>query len=155
MATTTSTTSTTSKPGIGRFLRAGLISGVVAAVLANIGLLVLNNVLNRGDQYANVLNIGSITAICLLTSLIGSVLFYFLVRWFRPTIAVAIFVTVAMLVAIGNSVMVGSGASLPAGMPTLNPGFADIANPLHFLVALTATIVIPLLTVGRQNRTNL
>jgi|GEM_PF-2064844 len=140
---------TTSNHGIGRFLSAGLVSGVVAAILANIGLLVLTNILNRGDRYASVLNIFSITAICLVANLIGSVLFYFLLRFFKPVVAVSIFVALAMLAAIGNSLIAGPGASLPAGMPVLAPGFADVANPLHFLVALTATIIIPLLTISR------
>ncbi len=122
----------TQSPTLGRTILAGFISGVIGAVLANLALLILERQIERSFP---VLNWFSVARASIISSLIGAFVYQGLVRWTkRPVVW---FWVLGMGVAVLDSVM------LAAHPP--EAGIARVANPLHFVVAITALLLIPAL----------
>jgi hypothetical protein len=118
------------------YLRAGLISGVIAAVLASLVSLALQAM--TGDHYSE-LGVAPVALAALLTNLAGGGVYALLVRHTaRPT---AYFGALA-----------GVLATLDTQLTIVTRHeavFAAIAAPLHFIVAIVAAIAIPSLVAGR------
>lgn len=124
---------------LGRFVLAGAVAGVVAAVVAGVAGAILQAVVGR--SYVE-LSAVPIAVASLVTCVVGGVVYYALSRWTRWP--VAIFAAIALVVATLDTVFV-----------TLNPphpGFAVIANPLHYVVAVVAAVLIPLLSARGAGR---
>lgn len=119
------------------FLKAGLISGTISIILANTlyALLV---------QYMNVsfveLNFISISLTSLIANMLGSVVYYVLIKKTKDPISV--FSIIALVIAIGSSV--------PLYIKTQPEGLPLIATALHFLVALVAVVAIPSYFLRKQ-----
>lgn len=121
-----------SRSSLGRCILAGLIAGAVSALLANLAALVLSRQLN---QTVDDLNWLSISRAAMVSCVAGGFVYAGLARWTkRPAIWFAI---VGLAVAAVDSVLVAMHPS--------SASFARLANPLHFVVAITAIIIIPLL----------
>ena len=117
---------------LGRCTLAGLFAGIVAAVLANLALLIL---VKQMGQSFDVLNWFSVGRASMVSCLLGAFVFGALARWTRRP--VLWFVVAGLAVATLDSVMVY--------LHPPEPGIARIANPLHYVVAITALVFIPAL----------
>jgi Family of unknown function (DUF6069) len=125
---------------IGNYLLAGLIAGVVGAVIANIYFLIFSAV--TGYSYAE-LNIFSVTLASIIPSVIGGLVYFGLTK--VTDNATAIFVALGLVF--------GIGSTIPSFIAPVNPapGFAAATAPLHVIVALSAVILIPLIVRNRAN----
>lgn len=121
-----------------RALLAGLVSGVAAAVLASVAAYALQWVF--GTSYAE-LSVVPITVVSVLTNVVGGVVYYGLSRWTRRP--AAIFAVLALVLATVDSVFVA--------LNPLYPGFALVANPLHYIVAIAAAVLIPYVSGRGRN----
>jgi len=122
----------TQSPTLGRTILAGFIAGVIGAVLANLALLILERQMERSFP---VLNWVSVARASIISSMLGALVYQGLVRWTkRPVLW---FVVIGLAVTILDSIM------LAAHPP--EAGIARVANPLHFVVAITALLLIPAL----------
>lgn len=111
-------------------LLAGLLSGVAAAILGTLALFIMQAL--TGDHFAELTPV-SITLISLFTNLLGGLAFYLLARFTgRPTL---FFALLALVLATLDTIMVAANP--------LYPGFAMVATPLHYVVALVAILLIP------------
>jgi hypothetical protein len=111
-------------------LLAGLLSGIAAAILGTLTLLIMQAL--TGDRFTELTPV-SITAISLLTNLLGGIAYYLLARFTaRPALFFAI---LALVLATLDTLMVAANP--------LHPGFATVATPLHYVVAFVAIILIP------------
>lgn len=119
------------------YLRAGLISGVVAAVLAVLVSLALQSL--SGDHYDQ-LGVVPVAAAALLTNLVGGGVYGWLAGHVsRPS---AWFAALALIV-----------AAIDTQLTIVSPpseGFYAVATPLHFIVAVVALSLIPTLVSGRR-----
>ena len=117
---------------LGRCILAGLIAGAVSALLANLACLVLTRQFNQTfDQ----LNWFSISRAAMISCVGGAFVYVGLLRWTnRPVIW---FVVLGLAVAALDSIVVS--------MHPPSAGIDRVANPLHFVVALTALVLIPIL----------
>ena len=114
------------------FLLAGFLAGVVAAILANVVYGVFR--LLGGTSYDE-LSVVAITLVSVVPGLLGALLYYGLTRWVkRPAL---VFIAVALVAATVDSAIVA--------MNEPEPGFAVIATPLHYVVALSVAAVLPIL----------
>jgi hypothetical protein len=121
------------------YLKAGLVAGLVAAVLNVVIYSVL--VVVGGHSWAGIVA-GSILAASLLPNLLAAVLYFGLSRLTRQarlflTIGVTAFVLVSILPHLG----VGPAPS-PA-LAALPEGFALVTVPLHIVFGLTAVLIMP------------
>ena len=124
-------------PSLGRTLLAGLVSGMAGAALANVVAMALQAV--TGLSFPE-LNVVSITLAALVANLIGSGVYYAFTRSTpRPA---TLFAILAVVLATLDSLLV---TLVPP-----HPGFGTIANPLHYVVAFTAIVLMPLLTGTRH-----
>ncbi len=114
----------------GRCLLAGLFSGIVAAILANLSAAAISGVSEL--QFAE-LNFLSIAISSVVSNLIGSLFFYGFARW--TTRPVLWFAVAAFAAATADSVV--------TILRPPHPDFAKLANPLHYIVAMTAVILLP------------
>jgi hypothetical protein len=129
-------------PSIGRALAAGLLSGIASAVLANLVLMTLNRVTGTGYPELTVI---PVTLASVVSNLAGGLVYYALARGVRYP--VVLFALAALAAAAFDSLIVF--------LRPPHPGFAAYANPIHFLVALTAILIVPRVsagTVGAQAR---
>jgi hypothetical protein len=119
-------------PSLGRCVLAGLLAGQAAAVLANLTAWVLSRELSRSfDQ----LNLPTITRAAVILCVLSAFVYFALVRWTgRPVLWFAL---------VGLA-FAGLDSWLVAVRET-EAGFAQMANPLHFVVAATALVLVPLL----------
>ena len=117
---------------MGRVVLAGLIAGAVGAVLGNVAVLILSRQFGQSFEQ---LNWFSVSRASMISCMIAAFVYSGLARWSkRPVVWFA-----AMGLAI---------AALDSVMVTLHPpeaGFDRIANPLHFVVAISALVLIPAL----------
>ena len=114
----------------GRCLLAGLFSGIVAAVLANLSAAAISRVSELRFEELNLLSI-SIASVA--SNLIGSLFFYGFARWTtRPVLWIAV---AALAAATADSVV--------TILRPPHPDFGKLANPLHYIVAMTAAILLP------------
>ena len=121
----------------GRCLLAGLFSGIVAAILANLSAAAISRVSEL--RFAE-LNLLSISIASVASNLIGSLFFYGFARW--TTRPVRWFVVAALAAATADSVVT-----------ILRPphsDFAKLANPLHYIVAMTAVLLLPAFAPSRS-----
>jgi hypothetical protein len=117
---------------LGRCILAGLVAGAASALLANLTALVLARQFN---QTFDDLNWFSISRAAVISCVAGAFVYAGLARWTkRPVLW---FVIAGLAVATLDSILVSMYP--PAA------GFARIANPLHFVVAISALVLIPLL----------
>ncbi len=119
---------------ISKYLVAGLIAGVIAAVIANVWYLMWQ--VAGGSTYAE-LGILSITLGSIIPALIGSLLYYGLNSFTKqPTL---VFTIIGLIFATLSVV--------PSFVAPMNPapGFAAASVPMHYIVALSVLIVVPLL----------
>ena len=124
--------STAPRPPLIRCLAAGLAAGVVGAVLAAIAAAVLQDATDRSFEE---LSTASVARSSLIGSVLGSLVYYGLARWTaRPAL---IFAIIALVVATLLSIIIA--------LAPPHPGFAAVANPLHYIVAVCAAIVIPII----------
>ncbi len=114
----------------GRCLLAGLFSGIVAAILANLSAAAISRVSEL--RFAE-LNLLSISIASVASNLIGSLFFYGFARW--TTRPVLWFVVAALAAATADSVV--------TILRPPHPDFGKLANPLHYIVAMTAVILLP------------
>jgi hypothetical protein len=122
-------------PSIGRSLVAGLVSGVASAVLANLAVVALGRVTGTGYPELTVI---PVTLASVISNLAGGLVFYVLARGVRYP--VGLFAVAALAAAAFDSLIVF--------LRPPHPGFAAFANPLHFLVALTAIVIVPRIAAG-------
>jgi len=117
---------------VGRAVLAGVIAGAVGALLGNVALIILTR---QFGQSFDQLNWFSISRASMISCMIAAFVYSALARWSkRPVVW---FVVLGLAVAVLDSVMV-----------SLHPpeaGFDRIANPLHFVVAISALVLIPAL----------
>src|SRR5437867_318638 len=117
---------------LGRAVLAGLIAGAVAALLANLAAWVLSR---QFGQTFDQLNWFSISRASVISCTVAGIVYCALGRFSqRPAIW---FVVLGLAAAAADSVLV-----------TMHPpeaGFARVANPLHFVVAIVALVLIPTL----------
>jgi hypothetical protein len=118
------------------YLRAGLLSGVLAAALAICVSLALQRLTGNHYDQLSAVRVG---AAALLTNVLGGAVYWLLAR--RTERPARWFGALAMIVAALDTQFVF--ASPPAH------GFAVIAVPLHFIVALVAAMAIPSIVSGR------
>jgi len=123
-------------PSIGRSLGAGLVSGMASAVLANLAMLALGRVTGTGYPELTVI---PVTLASVVPNLAGGLVFFALARSVRHP--AGLFAVAALAVAAFDSLIVL--------LRPPHPGFAAFANPLHFLVALTAIVIVPRIATGR------
>ena len=117
---------------LGRCVLAGSVAGMVGALLANLALLVLTA---HFGQSFDQLNWFSITRASMISCVLGGFVYYALSCWTkRPLVW---FIVVGLAVATLDSVLVWRHPP--------EPGFARIANPLHYVVTITALVFIPAL----------
>jgi membrane-bound ClpP family serine protease len=136
---TINNSSLTSLPSIGRYLQAGLIAGVVGAVIANIYNAIYQGI--SGQTYPE-LTVFTIIFASLIPGLLGSLIYYWLSRSTRqPRL---IFTVVGLVFTVLSVVPNFVSPMDPA------PGFASASTPLHFIVALSALILIPTLVKTRR-----
>ena len=119
----------TSVGPLSRYLQAGLIAGLVAAVLANAYYLIYQAA--GGASFAE-LNIFTITFTSLLTSVVGSGIYYLLAR--KTGNATNIFVGLGLAFTVFSL--------LPVLVAPLYPGFGLAAGPMHVIVGLTVLAII-------------
>lgn len=116
----------------GRAVLAGVIAGFLAAILANVAAFILSR---QFGQSFDQLNWFSISRASMISSVIAAFVYSALTHWTsRPIIW---FAALGLTVAVIDSVLV---AQHPP-----EAGFDRIANPLHFVVAITAVALIPAL----------
>src|SRR4051812_21318975 len=119
-------------PSLGRCVLAGLLAGLAAAVLANLTAWVLSRELSRSfDQ----LNWPTITRAAVISCVLSSFVYFALVRWTRRPV---------LWFALGGLAFAGLDSWLVA-LRASDAGFAQIANPLHFVVAAAALVLVPVL----------
>ncbi|MGF1470627.1 MAG: hypothetical protein ACFB50_02660 [Rubrobacteraceae bacterium] len=112
------------------FLLAGFLAGAVAAVLANV---VYGTFRLMGGTSYEELSATTISLASVIPGLLGAVFYYGLTRWVgRPA---TVLVAVALVAATADSVIVAVNEP--------QPGFALIATPLHYVVALSIALVLP------------
>jgi hypothetical protein len=117
---------------LGRCVLTGSIAGIVGALLANLALLVLTT---HFGQSFDQLNWFSITRASMISSVLGGFVYYALSCWTaRPLVW---FILLGLAVATLDSIFVWRHPP--------EPGFARIANPLHYVVTITAILFIPAL----------
>src|SRR5437762_845184 len=117
---------------MGRAVLAGVIAGVVAAVLANVAAIILSR---QFGQSFDQLNWFSIFRASMISSVIAAFVYSGLAQWTNhPVVS---FATLGLAVAIIDSVWVSRHPP--------EAGFDRIANPLHFVAAITAVVLIPAL----------
>jgi hypothetical protein len=119
-------------PSLGRCILAGLIAGAVSTLLANLAALILARQFNRTFDELNWL---SISRASMISCFAGAFVYAALLRWTKHPV---IWFTIGGLaVATLDSVFVAMHPPVP--------GIERIANPLHFVVAIVALILIPIL----------
>ncbi|SDJ16984.1 hypothetical protein [Alteribacillus bidgolensis] len=127
-----------SKPSLKKCVFGGFMAGIVAAILANIGNLLLGSL--TGQSYPQ-LNLMSITLSSLVTNLIGSMVYFGFTRHTKhPFMNYSV---LALVVATLDSVFVAVNPPVP--------GFSNIANPLHYVVAVTSILLIPYVARGKKD----
>lgn len=126
----TSTTIRSMDQSIGSYLKAGLIVGVIAAVVANIYFVIYTQV--SGNSFAE-LNIISVTLASIIPGLIGSLVLYGLRRWSAR--GTQIFIIGGVVFALVSIV--------PNIVAPPHPNFFWAASPLHLLVAAVILIGLP------------
>ncbi len=130
-------TSSTAPRPLRTFLLAGLGTGVVAVMLAVLAAQLIQR--GTGQRYAE-LSAFSIAFAALFTNVLGGGAYALLVR--RTARPVLYYAILALTLATLDTIMV-----------TANPphdGFATLATPLHYIVAVTSIILVPRLAVGRR-----
>jgi len=120
------------KVSVGRAVLAGLIAGAVGALLANLAAWVLSR---QFGQTFEQLNWYSISRASMISCTVAGVVYYGLTRFTQHPLAW--FVVFGLAVAIADSVLVA--------LHSPEAGFARVANPLHFVVAVVALVLIPAL----------
>ncbi|HUE75655.1 MAG TPA: DUF6069 family protein [Chloroflexota bacterium] len=122
-----------SRPGVGRSLVAGLVSGILGGFAANLVWLLLGA--PAGTEMAPV-GVAPIIITTLVLNLVGGLVFYALARWTsRP---IRNFVILGIVFATAYSAMV-----------LVTPDFASFAwvlVALHYVAAAVALVAIPRLT---------
>lgn len=138
METITNSRSSTT-PTVGTYLLAGLIAGIVSAVIGNIYNLVYQNV--AGHTYDE-LGLVSITVTAIFTSVVGGLIYYALTRFTKQPqmIFTAVGLVFTTLSVIPNFVSPMNSTA----------GFAWASTPLHYIVALSAIILIPAVVKARR-----
>ena len=117
---------------MGRAVLAGVIAGVVAAVLANVTALILSR---QFGQSFDQLNWFSISRASMISSVIAAFVYSGLAHWTnRPAVW---FAALGLAIALIDSLLVSRHPP--------EAGFDRVANPLHFIVAISALVLIPTL----------
>lgn len=125
----------TSALSLRRSLAAGLGAGVVAAVLAAVAAQLLQR--GAGRSYAE-LSAFQVAFVAALTNVVGGGAYALLAR--RTARPARWYAILALAVATLDTLMV---AVAPP-----HPGFAALADPLHYLVAVVSLVLVPLLAGG-------
>ncbi len=130
--TTLNNTKTGRLPVI-NYLQAGLLAGLIGGLIASVYYYIYQAI--SGRSYAE-LNILTIMLTALLVNVVGSLVYYGLVRYTQrnPT---SIFRAVGLIF--------GIMSALPNFLapPNLTPGFAWAASPMHLIVALSCLLIVP------------
>lgn len=127
--TTAASNSPTARP-VSRILTAGLVAGLVSTILAIVFHTVRQAMTGLAYQELNVV---SITATAMLTSLIGSLVYWLLSRSGRDP------GRTFTVIGLGAAIL----TALPAIVAPMYPGFGLATVPLHLIVAVVAVVVIP------------
>lgn len=125
--------------GIGRYVRAGLLASVVAAIVNVITYLIMINV---GGHSWEMMVVVSVMAASLIPSLLGAAVLFGLTRftdWAWPLYSVAI--VVLILVSVLPHLGIGPAPSPALG--ALPEGFDLMTIPLHITAGLVAIFLIP------------
>ena len=129
--------STQSRPGISQFVKAGFTAALSAAVLNNIYNLIYTVI--TGIDVSDVVNIASITMASFIPILLGTLIYFVLVR--VTVKADIIFISGAAALTI-LSLMGPLSPTLPDGSATPT-GFAALTIPMHFIAGLACILVLP------------
>jgi hypothetical protein len=116
----------------GRCVLAGLMAGIVGALLANLALVILVRQMGQSFDQLNWFSVGRAS---MISCLLGAFVYGALARWTRRP--VLWFTLAGLMVATLDSVLVY--------LYSPEAGIARIANPLHYVVAITALVLIPAL----------
>ncbi|HEX8531283.1 MAG TPA: DUF6069 family protein [Cytophagales bacterium] len=118
-------------------LVAGLLAGVVIAVLNNLYNLFCGAVL--GISAPNVIHVGSVTGSSVVPALLAGLFYYLLARFTRrPGLIFAVVVVVFTLLSLGGPLQ----PALPDGSPS-PAGFATLTIPMHLIAGAVMLLVIP------------
>jgi hypothetical protein len=118
-------------------LVAGLLAGVVIAVLNNLYNLFCGAVL--GISAPNVIHVGSVTGSSVVPALLAGLFYYLLARFTRrPRLTFAVVVVVFTLLSMGGPLQ----PILPDGSPA-PAGFAVLTAPMHLVAGAVMLLVIP------------
>lgn len=126
----------------GKSILAGVVSGVVSAILNNLYSLAHSAV--TGFSIPNVIHIGSISGASVVTALVAGLAFFVLAKFIVKN-APKKRDLVYQIGAIGFALLsvVGSfGPTLPDGTPA-PPQFAMLSAPMHVIAGVVAAFVIP------------
>ena len=134
------------EPAVGRCLLAGLISGVIAAVINNLYALLYTAVTGNSQALINPVSIAFASLIPLLLAGAG----YYLVVRFIPNRATLIFVSGTLVLA-ALSLAGPFGGQLPDGAAA-PAWFPVLSAPMHVAAGLVAAYGIPRVVVNHRGR---
>ena len=134
--------STQSKPGFPKFVKAGFIAALSAAVLSNIYNLIYTAI--TGIDVSAVVNIASITMASFVPILAGTLVYFALTRVTAK--ADMIFIIGAGTLTL-VSLMAPLQPTLPDGSATPS-GFAALTIPMHLIAGLACILVLPRMSKG-------
>jgi len=131
----------------GKYMKAGLLAGLVAAVLNNLLYIIIINIVGKTWVLAVAV---SILVASLIPNLLAALLYFGLSRLTHRarhilTIAVGIFVLISILPHLGI------GPAPSSALEVLPEGFELVTIPLHIVFGLTAITLIPWLAAKNEN----
>lgn len=116
---------------------AGVLAGIIIAILNNVHNLFCSNIL--GISAPDVIHAGSITGASIIPALVAGIFYYALSATTQKTpLVFSIVVIVLTLLSLGGPL----GATLPSGGSVPN-GFAILTLPMHLISGLVCILVIP------------
>ncbi|MDX2284587.1 MAG: DUF6069 family protein [Bacteroidia bacterium] len=140
-----SASATPSRPAIRHFLLGGLIAGGVSALLSMVYSFAYTAATGQGVP--EILNPVSITLSCVVTSLIGGLLYFGFSRWI-PARATLVFQIVAAAVAV-----LSLASSFPGQLPNGQPApdfFPALSAPMHLIAGAVAAVLLPAYVTRRS-----
>lgn len=129
--------STRSRPGIRKFVKAGLIAALSAAVLNNLYNLIYTAI--TGIDVSAIVNVASITMASLVPILAGTLVYFVLTRVTAKADIIFIIGAAALTML---SLTGPLSPTLPDGSATPS-GFAALTIPMHFIAGLACILVLP------------
>jgi hypothetical protein len=128
---------TLSRVSLKKALVAGLLAGVIIALLNNLYNLFCGAVL--GISAPGVIHVGSVTGSSVVPALLAGVFYYLLARFTRrPGLIFTVVIVVCTLLSMGGPLQ----PVLPDGSPA-PAGFATLTMPMHLVAGAVMLLVIP------------